>query len=61
MEHEELWEAITRIEGQLAKIHAGLDDLHNDVHNFKLDFYRLENKVNDLERSLQTVERACRY
>ena len=61
MEHEELWEAITRLEGQLAKIRADLDDLrYNEVRNLKLESWQLENKVSELERSLQSVERACR-
>jgi regulator of replication initiation timing len=60
MEHEELWEAITRLENQLAKIRADLDNLHNDAHNSMLDFCQLENKVNGIEHSLQSVERACR-
>ena len=58
--HEELWEAITRIENQLAKIRADLDNLHNDAHNSTLDFCQFENKVSNLEHSLQSVERACR-
>ena len=61
MEHEEIWEAITRLENQLAKMQADLDDLrHREVRNLKTETWQLESKVNDLERSLQTVERACR-
>jgi len=61
MEHEEIWEAITRIEGQLAKIRADLDDLrHNEVRNLKTEAWQFESKINDLERGLQSVERACR-
>lgn len=61
VEHKELWDAITRLERQLAKIRADLDDLrHNEVRNLKQESWQLENKVSELERGLQSVERACR-
>ena len=60
MEHEEIWEAITRLESQLAKICADLDNLHNDAHNSTLDFCQLESKVSGVERAVQSIERACR-
>ena len=61
MEHEEIWEAITRIENQLAKIRADLNDLrHNEVRNLKTETWQLESKVSEIERSLQNVERLCR-
>jgi len=61
MEHEELREAITRLENQLAKIRADLDNLrHNEVRNLKLESWQLENKVSNLERGLQSVECVCR-
>lgn len=61
MEHEEIWEAIIRIENQLAKIRADLDDLrHREVRDLKTDFWQMENKVSGIERDLQNVERMCR-
>ena len=59
--HEEIWEAIPQLEGQLAKIRADLDDLrHREVQGIKMDFWQLESKVSEVERSLQSVERECR-
>ena len=61
MEHEEIWEAITRLENQLAKICADLDDLrHNEVRNLKTETWQLENRVSGVERAVQSIERACR-
>jgi regulator of replication initiation timing len=61
MEHEELWDAVLRIESQLAKIQKDLDDLrHNEVRNVKLEAWQLENRVSAVEHGLQSVERVCR-
>ena len=61
MEHEELWDAISRIEAQLTKIRTDLDDLrHNEVRNVKLESWQLESRVSAVERGLQNVERMCR-
>jgi regulator of replication initiation timing len=60
MEHEEIWEAIIRLEGQLAKIRADLDDVYKEIHIFKTEYWQLEDKVGRIERSVQVVERACR-
>jgi len=60
MEHEEIWEAITRIEGQLAKIRADLDELHYSDVRHDQQYWQLEDKVGGIERGLQSVERACR-
>jgi len=61
MEHEELWDAISRIEAQLTKIRTDLDDLrHNEVRNVKLESWQLESRVSAVERGLQNVERVCR-
>jgi len=61
MEHEELWDAISRIEAQLTKIRTDLDDLrHNEVRNVKLKSWQLESRVSAVERGLQNVERVCR-
>ena len=61
MEHEELWDAISRIEAQLTKIRTDLDNLrHNEVRNVKLESWQLESRVSAVERGLQNVERVCR-
>lgn len=58
--HEEIWEAITWIEKQLAKIRAELDSLHEETSDLRLDLWKMDSRVDAVERGLQAVERACR-
>lgn len=61
MEHEEIWETITRLESQLAKIRADLDDLrHREVRDLKTESWQLENRISGVESAVQSIERACR-
>ena len=56
-----VWAAITRLESQLGKIRADLDDLrHREVAGVKTDIWQIEANISKVESDLQSVERACR-
>ena len=59
---ESIWAAIARLEEQLGKIRADLDDLrHREVAGVKTDIWQMEANISKVETDLQSVERACRY
>jgi len=59
---EAIWAAISRLENQLGKICADVDDLrHREVSGLKTDIWQIEANISKVESDLQSVERACRY
>ena len=59
---ESIWAAISRLEGQLAKIRVDLDDLrHREVTKVKTDIWQIEANISKVESDLHSVERSCRY
>ena len=58
---EAIWSAISRLENQLGKIRADLDDLrHCEVARVKMDIWQMEANISKVESDLHSVERICR-
>ena len=59
---EGIWAAIKRLENQLDKIRADLDDLrHREVSRLKTDIWQMEANISKVESDLHSMERTCRY